>query len=45
MDKGRVIQKGRHEDLLRQDGMYRRIYAIQTRIDEELEAEITKAEG
>ena len=45
MDKGRVIQKGRHEDLLRQDGMYRRIYAIQTRIDEELEAEITKVEG
>ena len=45
MDKGRVIQKGRHEDLLRHDGMYRRIYVIQTRIDEELEAEFTKAEG
>lgn len=45
MDKGRVIQIGRHESLIRQDGMYRQIYAIQTRIDEELEAEITKAEG
>lgn len=45
MDKGRVIQIGQHESLIRQDGMYRQIYAIQTRIDEELEAEITKAEG
>jgi len=27
------------------DGMYRRIYDIQTRIDEELEEEILKYEG
>ncbi|MBI3174670.1 MAG: ABC transporter ATP-binding protein [Chloroflexi bacterium] len=41
LDKGEVIQMGTHEDLLVQkDGMYRRIYDIQTRIDEELENEI-----
>ena len=45
MDKGQVIQKGRHDELAAQDGMYRQIYNIQTRIDEELENEITKAEG
>ena len=42
MDKGEVIQMGTHEELVSQmDGMYRRIYDIQTRIDEELEMEIS----
>jgi len=45
MDKGRVIQMGRHGSLINQEGMYRQIYDIQTRIDRELEAEISKAEG
>jgi ATP-binding cassette subfamily B protein len=46
LDKGRVVQSGTHEELLQQkDGMYRRIYDIQTRIDDELEEEIHKAEG
>jgi ATP-binding cassette subfamily B protein len=41
LDKGEVIQMGTHEELVSQmDGMYRRIYDIQTRIDEELELEI-----
>jgi ATP-binding cassette subfamily B protein len=45
LDKGEVIQMGTHEELLSQmDGMYRRIYDIQTRIDEELEREILKIE-
>ncbi|MBV6400615.1 MAG: putative multidrug export ATP-binding/permease protein [Anaerolineales bacterium] len=43
LDKGEVIQMGTHEELLSQmDGMYRRIYDIQTRIDEELEMEISR---
>jgi ATP-binding cassette subfamily B protein len=45
MDKGEIVQMGKHQDLVAQDGMYRKIYDIQTRIDEELEEEITKAEG
>jgi ATP-binding cassette, subfamily B, bacterial len=44
LDKGSVIQKGTHEQLLAQEGMYRRIYEIQTKIDEELEQEIMKSE-
>ncbi|HSL42722.1 MAG TPA: ABC transporter ATP-binding protein [Anaerolineales bacterium] len=43
MDKGEVIQMGTHQELVSQmDGMYRRIYDIQTRIDEELEIEISR---
>ena len=43
LDKGEVIQMGTHEELVTQmDGMYRRIYDIQTRIDEELEMEISR---
>lgn len=43
MDKGEVVQSGTHEELLAQDsGIYRRIYDIQTRIDEELELEIAR---
>jgi ATP-binding cassette subfamily B protein len=46
MDKGKVIQMGTHEELVvEQDGMYRRIYDIQTKIDEELEVEMMKYEG
>lgn len=43
LDKGEVVQMGTHEELVSQkDGMYRRIYDIQTRIDEELEMEISR---
>jgi len=43
LDKGEIIQTGTHEELVSQtDGMYRRIYDIQTRIDEELELEIAR---
>ena len=43
MDKGRIIQKGTHEELLKQDGMYRQIFELQTRIDDELELEISQS--
>jgi ATP-binding cassette subfamily B protein len=42
LDKGNVVQTGTHEELLSQaGGMYRKIYDIQTKIDEELEFEIS----
>lgn len=44
MDQGRIVQRGKHEDLLAQeDGFYRKIYDIQTRIEAELEKEIANA--
>lgn len=43
MDKGQIVQSGRHEELLAQDGIYRQIYEIQTRIEVELEKEIASA--
>jgi ATP-binding cassette subfamily B protein len=42
MDNGRIVQSGCHEDLLRQEGVYRQIFDIQTRIEVELEKEMTR---
>lgn len=39
-DQGRIVQMGTHEELLQQEGIYRRIYELQTRVDVELEKEI-----
>jgi ATP-binding cassette subfamily B protein len=43
LDKGRVIQMGTHAELLAQEGMYRQIYDLQTRIDDEVEKEVSSA--
>ncbi len=40
LDKGQIVQQGIHDELVNQEGIYRQIYDIQTRIDVELEAEI-----
>ncbi len=40
MDKGRICQMGKHEDLMQQDGIYKQIFFIQTSIQDELEKEI-----
>ncbi len=40
MDHGKIVQCGKHEALLAEEGFYRQIYNIQTRIEEELEKEI-----
>jgi ATP-binding cassette subfamily B protein len=38
LDGGRIIQSGTHAELLAQDGFYRRIFHLQTRIEEETDA-------
>lgn len=40
MDNGRIVQSGTHADLVAHEGIYRKIFNIQTRIDDELEKEI-----
>jgi ATP-binding cassette subfamily B protein len=40
LDKGRIAQQGTHAQLLEEEGIYRQIYDIQTRIEVELEEEI-----
>jgi ATP-binding cassette, subfamily B, bacterial len=43
LDKGQIVQMGTHRDLVaEQNGIYRRIFDIQTRIDDEMEEEILK---
>jgi len=39
-DKGKIVQKGTHHELMQASGMYREIFDIQTRIEVELEKEI-----
>ena len=42
LDKGEIIQMGTHDELVTQtDGMYRKIYDIQTRVDDELTEELS----
>ena len=43
LDKGKIIQKGTHQELLHQEGVYRSIFDIQTRIEEDLQEEISSA--
>lgn len=40
MDKGRIVQRGTHEQLMREDGIYRKTYEMQARIETDLETEL-----
>jgi ATP-binding cassette subfamily B protein len=40
MDKGRIVQRGVHADLVNQPGIYRQIHDMQSRVEIELEREI-----
>jgi ATP-binding cassette subfamily B protein len=43
MDGGRVVQCGRHEDLLAKEGPYRQIFQLQARIEDELTQDLAEA--
>ncbi|MGD8627278.1 MAG: ABC transporter ATP-binding protein [Anaerolineae bacterium] len=45
LDHGRIVQRGTHQELLDQEGIYRRIYDMQARIEVELEQELASAES
>ncbi|HUN08065.1 MAG TPA: ABC transporter ATP-binding protein [Aggregatilineales bacterium] len=40
MDKGRIVQRGTHHELLQEPGIYRRIYDLQSRIEDDLQEEL-----
>lgn len=42
LDKGEIVERGTHEELLRGSGMYREIYDLQLRDQEDLEREIVR---
>lgn len=41
LEKGRIVQLGTHQELLNEEGLYRRIWAIQNSLEQELEHELT----
>jgi ATP-binding cassette subfamily B protein len=42
LEHGRIVQSGTHDELMREPGMYQRIYRAQTRIESELEEELNR---
>lgn len=36
IDKGRIVQRGTHDELIKEEGLYKRIYEIQSSIDDEI---------
>jgi ATP-binding cassette subfamily B protein len=42
LDKGKIVQHGTHETLLEEEGLYRQIYDLQARVEEELQGELTE---
>jgi len=45
LDQGRIVQRGRHEELLAQGGLYREIYDLQLRDQERLHRELLQLGG
>jgi ATP-binding cassette, subfamily B, bacterial len=41
LDHGKVAQQGTHEELIQQEGIYRQVFDLQTRIEDELQKEIS----
>lgn len=35
MDKGQIVQHGTHQELIQQDGLYKKIYQIQSRLEQD----------
>jgi ATP-binding cassette subfamily B protein len=43
LDHGRIVQRGTHDLLMQEEGIYRRIYDMQARVEVELEKELALA--
>jgi ATP-binding cassette subfamily B protein len=44
LDKGRIVQAGTHDELLTQEGTYRRIYDLQSQIEDELQEDLASVQ-
>lgn len=44
LEKGRITQLGTHSDLIAQDGLYRRLWQVQTALEEDLTRELGTSE-
>lgn len=45
LDQGRIVEQGTHEQLVAQPGRYRRIFELQSRIEDELEEDLAGLEA
>ncbi len=45
LDQGQIVQRGTHAELIRQDGIYRQIYDVQVRIEDELKQELSEQDS
>lgn len=45
LDKGRIIQAGKHADLAVQDGLYRRLWQIQTALEDDFAGDLREADA
>jgi ATP-binding cassette subfamily B protein len=43
LDKGRIVQRGTHRELVAEDGIYREVYDLQARIEDELQRDLAEA--
>ena len=41
LDQGRIVQRGVHEELIAEDGIYQKVHEMQTQIEDALEKELT----
>ncbi|MCO5204718.1 MAG: ABC transporter ATP-binding protein/permease [Anaerolineae bacterium] len=43
LDKGRIVQRGTHRELVAEEGIYRNVYDLQARIEDELQRDLADA--
>ncbi|MBN2626780.1 MAG: ABC transporter ATP-binding protein [Spirochaetales bacterium] len=43
LDEGRIVQEGSHEELIGREGFYREVFDLQTRMEQELQDELSAA--
>ena len=41
LDDGKIVQAGTHQALMRQDGLYKRVWGIQNSLEDDLQKELS----